>query len=118
MVFHQDSASSHTSKQTLQFLKKEKVNFIDRDEWMPKSPDAAPLDFGIWGILKRRLQKRNVNSVKGLKKPLRTSGDNLFLTRICSNRGQKGVGLFTHVMDLILNTYFNKGTVAILILRH
>jgi len=71
MVFHQDSASSHTSKQTLQFLKKEKVNFIDRDEWMPKSPDAAPMDFGIWGILKRRLQKRNVNSVIGLKKALK-----------------------------------------------
>ncbi|KAH3841210.1 hypothetical protein DPMN_114668 [Dreissena polymorpha] len=48
MVFHQDSVSSHTSKQTLQFLKKEKVNLIDRDEWMPKSPDAVPMDFGIW----------------------------------------------------------------------
>ncbi|KAH3874904.1 hypothetical protein DPMN_038161 [Dreissena polymorpha] len=46
MVFHQDSASSHTSIQTLQFLK-EKVNCIDPDEWMPKSPDAAPMDFGI-----------------------------------------------------------------------
>ncbi|KAH3897496.1 hypothetical protein DPMN_021684 [Dreissena polymorpha] len=63
MVFYQDSASRHTSKQTLQFIKKEKVNFIDRDEWVPKFPDAAPMDFGIWGILKRRLQKRHVNSV-------------------------------------------------------
>ncbi|KAH3878467.1 hypothetical protein DPMN_002362 [Dreissena polymorpha] len=66
MVFYQDSASRHTSKQTLQFLKKEKVNFIDRDECVPKSPDAAPMDFGILGILKRCLQKRNVNSVIGL----------------------------------------------------
>ncbi|KAH3792134.1 hypothetical protein DPMN_145625 [Dreissena polymorpha] len=66
------SASSHTSKQTLQFLKKEKVNLIDRDEWMPKYPDAAPMDFGmiLWGIIKRRLQKRNVNFVIGLKKAL------------------------------------------------
>ncbi|XP_052218099.1 uncharacterized protein LOC127835701 [Dreissena polymorpha] len=71
MVFHQDSASSHTSKQTLQFLKKENVNFIDRDEWMPKSPDASQTDFGIWGIFKRRLQKRNVNYVIGLKKALK-----------------------------------------------
>ena len=47
------------------------MNFIDRDEWMPKSPDAAPMDFGIWGILKRRLHKRNVTSVIGLKKALK-----------------------------------------------
>ncbi|KAH3810675.1 hypothetical protein DPMN_139070 [Dreissena polymorpha] len=30
---------------------------------MPKYPDAAQMDYGIWGILKCRLQKRNVNSV-------------------------------------------------------
>ena len=71
MLIHQNSASSHTSKQTLQFLKKEKVNFIDPEEWMPKSPDAASMDFGIWGILKRLLQKRNVNSAIGLKKALK-----------------------------------------------
>ncbi|KAH3833106.1 hypothetical protein DPMN_106407 [Dreissena polymorpha] len=62
-IFISISASSHASKQTLQFLKKEKVNLIDRDEWMTKSPDAVPMDFGIWEILKRRIQKRNVNSV-------------------------------------------------------
>ncbi|KAH3717881.1 hypothetical protein DPMN_060677 [Dreissena polymorpha] len=44
MVFHQDGASSHTSKQIFQFLKKEKINFIDRDVWMPKSLDAASVD--------------------------------------------------------------------------
>ena len=37
---------------------------------MPKSPDAAPMDFGIWGILKRRLQKRTVNTITGLKRAL------------------------------------------------
>ncbi|KAH3696719.1 hypothetical protein DPMN_084195 [Dreissena polymorpha] len=66
MVFCQDSASSHTSKQTLQFRKRRKVKFIDLDEWVPKSPDATPINFGIWGILKRRLKKRNVNSIIGL----------------------------------------------------
>ncbi|KAH3891416.1 hypothetical protein DPMN_015516 [Dreissena polymorpha] len=66
MMFHQDSSSSHKSKQTLQFLRKEKVNFIDPEEWMTKSPDAASMDFGIWGILKRRLQKRNVNSATSI----------------------------------------------------
>ena len=50
MVFHQDSASSHTSKQTLTYMRQQKINFITPEEWMPKSPDAAPMDFAIWGI--------------------------------------------------------------------
>lgn len=70
MVFHQDSAASHTAKNTLEFLKERNVNYISPDEWMPKSPDAAPMDFGIWGILKRRLQKRKIRSLLGLKRAL------------------------------------------------
>ncbi|KAH3699830.1 hypothetical protein DPMN_074792 [Dreissena polymorpha] len=38
---------------------------------MPQSPYVAPMDFGIWRILKLRLQKRNLNSVIGLKKALK-----------------------------------------------
>jgi hypothetical protein len=38
---------------------------------MPKSPDAAPIDFGIWGILKHRLQKRKIYTLSGLKKALK-----------------------------------------------
>ena len=41
MVFHQDSASSHTSKQTLAYIRKQNLNFVTPQEWMPKSPDAA-----------------------------------------------------------------------------
>ena len=71
MAFHQDSASSHTARDTIQFLKNNNMNFIDKEEWMPKSSDAAPMDFGIRGILKRRLQKRNVNTLIGLKRALK-----------------------------------------------
>ena len=67
MVFHQDSASSHTARGTIQFLKNNNMNFIDKKEWMPKSPDATPMDFGIEEILKCRLQKQNVNTLIGLK---------------------------------------------------
>ena len=70
MVFHQDSAASHTAKNTLNFLDGLNINYISPDEWMPKSLDAAPMDFGIWGILKRRLQKRRIRSLLGLKRAL------------------------------------------------
>ena len=38
---------------------------------MPKSPDAAPMDFAIWGILKKRLQKRKKYSLECLKRALK-----------------------------------------------
>ena len=47
MVFHQDSVSSHTARATIHFLKNNTVNFTDKEEWMPKSLDAAPIAFGI-----------------------------------------------------------------------
>ena len=70
-MFHQDSASSHTARKTIDFLNKHKVKYIAPAEWMPKSPDAAPMDFGIWGILNQRLQKRKLYTMIGLKKALK-----------------------------------------------
>ena len=45
---------------------------------MPKSPGVAAIDFGVWGILKRRLQKRYVNSFLGyINKLEKMNGINL-----------------------------------------
>lgn len=84
MVFHQESACSHTAKMTINFLIKCKMNYITPAEWMPKSPDAAPMDFGIWGILKRRLQKRKIYTMSGLKKALKDEWSKL--EQSCINR--------------------------------
>lgn len=67
-VFHQDSAPSHSSKKTVDFLNRSKINFIKPYEWMPNSPDAAPCDFFLWGYLKHRLNSLNIKTIKGLKK--------------------------------------------------
>lgn len=71
MVFHQDSAPSHTSKHTLAYLLQQKINFVTPEEWMPESPDAASMDFAILGIIKRRLQKRKLYTLAGLKRALK-----------------------------------------------
>ena len=44
---HQDLAPSHTSQQIIEYLKKYKINYITLEEWMPSSPDAAPMDYAI-----------------------------------------------------------------------
>jgi hypothetical protein len=41
--------------------------FCNAEEWMPKSHHAAQMDFAIWGILKRRLQKRKLYILAALK---------------------------------------------------
>ncbi|CAF1558888.1 unnamed protein product [Rotaria sordida] len=51
-IFHQDSAPSHTAKETIKFLEQNKIHYITPQEWMPASPDAAPMDYSIWGHLK------------------------------------------------------------------
>jgi hypothetical protein len=58
MAFHQDTASSHTVAETSFSKNVRSIKYLTPEEWMPKSPDAATMDTGIWGTLKRRLQKR------------------------------------------------------------
>ena len=84
MVFHEDSASSRTVKQAIDFLNKSKGKFITLVGWMPESPDAAPMDFSNWSILKRRLQKRKVYTMTGLKKTLKDEWNKLDQT--CINK--------------------------------
>ena len=44
MIYHHDSAPSHTSKKTIDFMNESKMDYVKPEEWMPKSPDAAPMD--------------------------------------------------------------------------
>ncbi|KAH3803546.1 hypothetical protein DPMN_131809 [Dreissena polymorpha] len=82
MTLHQDTASSHTSEHTVNFLKDQNIKFITPEEYLPTSPDAAPIDFGICRILKRRLQKRQVNLLSGLKRALKDEWRKLEQTTI------------------------------------
>lgn len=93
LVFHWDSASSHTAKVTIDFLKKHNVNYITLVEWIPKKgPGAASMDIWIWAILNSRLQKQKVFTINGLEKLLKTEKN-------CINRtlkaGVESVGWFT-----------------------
>ncbi|CAF4026475.1 unnamed protein product, partial [Rotaria sp. Silwood1] len=60
---HQDSAPSHTSQQSIEYLKKYKINYITPEEWMPSCPDAAPMDYAICNYLKRQLNKTQTKTI-------------------------------------------------------
>jgi hemolysin-activating ACP:hemolysin acyltransferase len=68
LIFHHDNAPSHASKKTIQFLNESKINYVKPEEWMPSSPDAAPMDFSVWGYLKQQVNKQNIETLIELKK--------------------------------------------------
>ena len=56
-IFVQDSAPSHRSNSTQEFLSKETPSFIPADGWPPHSPDLNPLDYHVWGELRERVYR-------------------------------------------------------------
>jgi hypothetical protein len=69
-LFHQDSAPSHVSNFTRDFMSS-RMKFITKEEWIPKSPDAAPMDYSIWGNMKRMLWREKVEDMASLKRAIR-----------------------------------------------
>jgi len=48
-TYQQDGALANTARNTTDYLKKEKIDFIEPDMWPPNSPDLNPLDYAVWG---------------------------------------------------------------------
>jgi len=52
-TLQQDGAPSYTAKNTVNYLKRENVSFIEM--WPPNSPDLNPVDYAVWGALQRQV---------------------------------------------------------------
>ena len=77
MVLHQDSAPGHVAKNTISYMKEHNINVIMPHEWLPKSPDAAPMDYSILGVMKERVRKHKVSTLKGLKNAIKVEWESL-----------------------------------------
>ena len=76
-VFQQDSAPSHQARETIEYLRSQNIQFIPPSEWLPRSPDAAPCDFFLWGYLKNKVYKKKIKTVIGLKRAITTELRNI-----------------------------------------
>ena len=76
-IFHQDSAPSHTSRKTREFLDSEGLNYIKPHRWTPFSPDIAPMDYFVWGYMKSQLRDKKVRTVQGLKNAILSIWDEI-----------------------------------------
>ena len=70
-TFQQDSAPSHKARVNQEWLKNNVPHFISSTEWLANSPDANPLDFSVWGILKEKVGTKRYTSIEHLKQALR-----------------------------------------------
>ena len=53
-----DSAPSHRAIKTQEIFDQYEITCIPAKEWMPYSPDMAPMDYAINGNLKTNLKRR------------------------------------------------------------
>ena len=57
-IFVQDSALSHRPNLLQDFLEKSfKCRFLKCVEWLPSSPDANPLDYFFWNLVKTKVNQ-------------------------------------------------------------
>ncbi len=56
-IFIQDSAPSHRSASTQDFLMHNTPRFIPSDQWPPHSPDCNPLDYHVWNELREKVYR-------------------------------------------------------------
>jgi len=69
----QDGAPSHTSRNTLTYLRRENVTFIEPHMWPPNSPDLNPVDCAAWGALQQMVyQRRRFKTINQLKQAIVT----------------------------------------------
>ena len=54
-TLQQDGAPSHTARTTMDYPKKEHINFIEPHMWPPNSPNINPVDYAIWNALQQRV---------------------------------------------------------------
>ncbi|XP_066600766.1 uncharacterized protein [Prorops nasuta] len=71
ITFQQDGAPPHTARMVTHYLhQKYPGRWIGKNgpiEWPPQSPDLAPLDFGIWGMVKNRMYDLEIETLQQLK---------------------------------------------------
>ena len=64
-------APSNSAKNTLTYLRRENVTFIEPDTWPPNSPYLNPVDYAVWGAFQPGVyQRRRFTTINQLKQAI------------------------------------------------
>ena len=67
-IFQQDGAPAHNGGRTQDWCKENLRGFWSKDFWPPSLPDCNPLDYYVWGVLERDVNRGPHNTVDSLKR--------------------------------------------------
>jgi hypothetical protein len=66
--FQQDGATAHTAQMSMALLDDVFADrIISTTIWPPRSPDLSPLDFFLWGAMKKSVYSNNPHTIDDLK---------------------------------------------------
>jgi DDE superfamily endonuclease len=85
-IFQQESAPSHEAQNTQEWLADHFYDHITPNLWPSYSPDLNPLDYYVWDVAERDINKRSQNAQHSLKASIVTVMDNIdmdHLIRAC-----------------------------------
>jgi len=64
---------TYTATNTLNFLQRENVRFVEPEMWPSNSPDLNPVDYAVWGALQEIVyRRRRLTPVEQLKNAIIT----------------------------------------------
>lgn len=66
-IFQQDGAPAHNAKKVQEFLSTNIPDFWSKDIWPPSSPDANPLDYYVWSVCEREVNKQPHATISSLQ---------------------------------------------------
>jgi len=77
-ALQQDGELGHTARTTMDYLKKEHINFIEPHMWPSNSPDNYLVCYAIWGALQQLVyHQRQFKMVEELKRAIVTEWQKL-----------------------------------------
>ena len=65
-IYQQDGAPAHTSIKTQDWCRENLPFFFEKEVWPPSSPDSSPLDYFVWGVAERDVNRSAHQSKESL----------------------------------------------------
>jgi transposase len=65
-IWQQDGAPAHTSKKTQDWCRDNLPFFWEKEVWPPSSPDCNPMDYFVWGVSERDVNRSPHSSKQSL----------------------------------------------------
>ena len=66
-TFQQNGAPAHNSKKVQDFLSANVPEFLSKEFWPPSSPDANPLNYNVWSVCERGVNKLPQSNIEAVK---------------------------------------------------